>query len=661
MKKFSSGCTLDCADCCAIDVYVENNKIIKIEGSKSHPYTKGFICKKGFKHLDYLNHEKRIYNPKLKVNGIWEDITFKEALNIMAKKLNFYKNNFGSNFVLYYEQYGSGSLLKSIGEIFCNFYGGVVKTSGGPCWSAGMKAQKYDLGDAKSNSLEDMLNSKSIILWGKNPAYTAIHTASFVKKAKEKGIEVIVIDPLYTETAKKLATKYIRINPGTDDALALAMNKLIIERNLYDKDYIDKYVLGFNEFKGYLETLDIKELVEISGVTFEELEFLVRKYSEKYSSIHIGYGVQKYKNGGNTVRAINALGAITGQIGFEGGGINYANKVYPKILNTDPYNSESYGKNKVIPVTRLVDYINSADNEPIKMALIYKSNMFNQLANVNRLKSAMDSIEFKVCCDLFLTETAKECDLFIPATNVFESEDLLYSSMNNPYLIYKEEILEPKNKLMDEYYFFRELAKLMGINDYPSVSKKEYLEEVIKPLKDFEREISLEYIKNTPFTIHKAIAWENKIFDTNSGKIEIYSEKAKSEGLTPMATLNKERHKSCEEYPIKLITVHHRDSLSSQHFIDEKRICQGYINEKTANLYKINHRSIVKVKSKNGEIELQINIDNSCDDNIMKIYAGWWAKQGNPNYLTDDGESDMGGQITYNESWVTIDSNVKKS
>lgn len=654
MKKFSSGCTLDCADCCAINVYIDDNKVVKIEGNKEHPYTRGFICKKGVKHGHLLNHKERIYNPKLKIDGKWTDISFEEALEIMSDKLSFYKNNFGLGSVLYYEQYGSGSLLKSIGDIFCNFYGGVIKTSGGPCWSAGMKAQKYDFGDAKSNSLDDMLNSKSIILWGKNPAYTAIHTASFIKKAKDKGIEIIVIDPLYTETAKKFATKYIRINSGADDALAFAINKVIIDRKLYDEEYINSYVLGFDEFKEYVSTLNLDYLLEISGVSRADLKFLINKYTEKYSSIHIGYGVQKYKNGGNTVRAINALGAITGQIGFAGGGINYANKVYPKVLNTDPYNSEKFAENKEIPVTRLTDYILSKGEKNIKMALIYKSNILNQLPNLNKLKKAINNIEFKVCCDLFFTDTARECDLFIPATNVFESEDLLYSSMNNPYLIYKEKAIEPKNQLMDEYYFFRELAKIMNLEDYPLVEKKEYLEKVIEPLKNFDSSISLNSIKETPFTIHKPVAWESKIFSTESGKFELHSEKAKRDGLSAIAKLSNHNLKVNESYPIKLITVHHRDSLSSQHFIDKKGICQGYINEETARIYAVEDKDIINVKSKNGKIKLQINIDKSCDRNVMKIYAGWWEKHGNPNYLTDDGESDMGGQITYNESLVQI-------
>lgn len=251
MKKISHGCTLDCADCCKFNVYVKNDDIIKIEGDKEHPYTKGFICKKGLAHLKRLNHSKRIYKPLIKINDKWKEIEFDEAINIMVKKLSYYKSKFGSKSVLYYEQYGNGTVLKSIGEKFFNFYGGVSLSKGGPCWSAGIAAQKLDFGDSRSHSLEDMLNSKNIFVWGKNPANTTIHTMQMIKRAKKKGSKIIVIDPIETATAK-LADKYIKIKANGDKALALAMGQIIIKNKLYDEKYIKLYVNGFEEYKSYI-------------------------------------------------------------------------------------------------------------------------------------------------------------------------------------------------------------------------------------------------------------------------------------------------------------------------------------------------------------------------------------------------------------------------
>ena len=667
MKKISHGCTLDCADCCKFNVYVKNDDIIKIEGDKEHPYTKGFICKKGLAHLKRLNHSKRIYKPLIKINDKWKEIEFDEAINIMVKKLSYYKSKFGSKSILYYEQYGNGTVLKSIGEKFFNFYGGVSLSKGGPCWSAGIAAQKLDFGDSRSHSLEDMLNSKNIFVWGKNPANTTIHTMQMIKMAKEKGSKIIVIDPIETATAK-LADKYIKIKANGDKALALAMGQIIIKNKLYDEKYIKLYVNGFEEYKSYILSLNIKDLSKECGVEISTIEELVKLYCQKYSTILLGFGMQKYKNGGMTIRLIDALGAITGQIGFSGGGVNYANKVYPKILNTDPYDSEKFSSNRYYHTNEISEFIEKCNlgntyykndifinheddkgdyelNIPIKMAIITKSNLLNQLANINNLKRALSKVEFKVCFDMFITDTVKECDLFIPATSQLESEDLLFSSMMNPYLVYNEKILEPQEKLMDEYYFFMEVAKRLKMSNYPIVTKKEYLEKVIYPLKNINSDISLEYLKNNYFTLHKDVAWSDKNFVNESGKFEIIN-------CEEIKKFEANKYKDISK--LRLLTNHGRDSLSSQHFMDDDGIAIAYINEKEAKRFNINNNEIIYLKSENGQIKVKINIDKSIGDNIVMMFVGWWERHGNPNFLTNSGISDIGGQITYNETFVEI-------
>ena len=667
MKKISHGCTLDCADCCKFNVYVKNDDIIKIEGDKEHPYTKGFICKKGLAHLKRLNHSKRIYKPLIKINDKWKEIEFDEAINIMVKKLSYYKSKFGSKSILYYEQYGNGTVLKSIGEKFFNFYGGVSLSKGGPCWSAGIAAQKLDFGDSRSHSLEDMLNSKNIFVWGKNPANTTIHTMQMIKMAKEKGSKIIVIDPIETATAK-LADKYIKIKANGDKALALAMAQIIIKNKLYDEKYIKLYVNGFEEYKSYILSLNIKDLSKECGVEISTIEELVKLYCQKYSTILLGFGMQKYKNGGMTIRLIDALGAITGQIGFSGGGVNYANKVYPKILNTDPYDSEKFSSNRYYHTNEISEFIEKCNlgntyykndifinheddkgdyelNIPIKMAIITKSNLLNQLANINNLKRALSNVEFKVCFDMFITDTVKECDLFIPVTSQLESEDLLFSSMMNPYLVYNEKILEPQEKLMDEYYFFMEVAKRLKMSNYPIVTKKEYLEKVIYPLKNINSDISLEYLKNNYFTLHKDVAWSDKNFVNESGKFEIIN-------CEEIKKFEANKYKDISK--LRLLTNHGRDSLSSQHFMDDDGIAIAYINEKEAKRFNINNNEIIYLKSENGQIKVKINIDKSIGDNIVMMFVGWWERHGNPNFLTNSGISDIGGQITYNETFVEI-------
>ena len=449
------------------------------------------------------------------------------------------------------------------------------------------------------------------------------------------------------------------------------MAKVIIEENIYDKEYINKFVNGFDDYKKYILSLEMQELSDNSGVAIDDIIKLAKLYSEKYSTILLGFGMQKYKNGGNTIRAIDALGAITGQIGFSGGGINYANKVYPKIMNLDPYNSKSFSDNRYFYTNEISDFIDSCNNGkkyykdnifindkninnsmeldiPIKMAIVTKSNILNQLPNLNKLKKSLSKVEFKVCFDMFMTDTAKECDLFIPVTSQLESEDLLFSSMMNPYLIYNEKAIEPREEVMDEYYFFMELAKKLEIKDYPYIIKREYLEKVISPLKSNNSYINLEYLKNNYFTLHEDIAWKDKKFANKSEKFEIIR----------FNDIDKKIYVDKKEDKLRLLTNHGRDSLSSQHFMDEEGIAIAYINEECAKIFNIDNEEIVSLKSDNGQVDVKIRVDNCIGNNIVMMFVGWWEKHGNPNFLTNSGISDIGGQITYNETFVEI---IKKN
>lgn len=641
----SHGCTLDCFGCCKFNVHIENEDILKIEGDKNHPYTKGIICEKGRNHLKRLRDSDRLYTPMLKENGEWIEITFEKAIEIISDKLNYYKDNYSSNVVMHYSESGSGSVLKGIEDIFFNFYGGITKWDGGTCWSAGTQAQKYDFGYNKSHFIEDTLNSKNIILWSKNPANSHIHLFNIIKQAQRKGAKVIVIDPIYTDTAK-IADIHIMPKPATDAALAMAMTKIIIDENLYDIKFINNNVVGFNDYKEYLDAFDIDYLSSECGIDVDVIKHITYLYAkEKYSSIYIGYGVQRYKNGGNAIRAIDALAAITGSIGKAGGGVNYSNKVYPKVLNLDPYKSIDKAVNE-----RIFDlnYFPRFAKENLKAIFVSKANPLNQWPNLNEFIKAFDEIEFKVCIDMFMTDTAKHCDLVIPCTNTFESEDLLYSSMSNPYMIYNEKCVEPKNELMDEYYFFRELAKKMNMKDYPVVTKEQYLNEVIKPLKS--RGITLETIKNGYVTIEENfIAWRDLVFDTPSKKIEIYSGVAKQNGLSPIPVYINEKNDK-----LRLLTTHPKKSLLSQSFKDIEEMAKANISKYTAEKYNINDGEKVILKSSKGEIEIEINIKDNALDNVVHMDVGWWEKSSNPNFLTEDSFSDMGKQIAYNDTFVEI-------
>ena len=217
-----------------------------------------------------------------------------------------------------------------------------------------------------------------------------------------------------------------------------------------------------------------------------------------------------------------------------------------------------------------------------------------------------------------------------------------------------EELYEEKNEKFEEFistFCIKDDKEIRNylLNIYSKLElktdKKEYLEKVIYPLKNINSDISLEYLKNNYFTLHKDVAWSDKNFVNESGKFEIIN-------CEEIKKFEANKYKDISK--LRLLTNHGRDSLSSQHFMDDDGIAIAYINEKEAKRFNINNNEIIYLKSENGQIKVKINIDKSIGDNIVMMFVGWWERHGNPNFLTNSGISDIGGQITYNETFVEI-------
>ena len=650
LEKFSSSCPLDCYDMCKFDVYKSEGKVVKILGNKENLFTKGIICPKGIKHMENLYSKDRIKKPLIKIDGTWEEISFEKAVGIVSERLTCYKEKHGSSSVLHYFQSGTTGFLKKIEDIFFNFYGGITTSKGSTCWGAGNQAQEYDFGGKRSSNINDILNSKTIILWGRNPFNTSIHLHERILAARKNNIKIVTVDPRVNESSK-FADIHISPNPSTDGALAMAVTKYIIRNKGYDREYLKKYIVGFKEYFQYLDTLTMEYLVKEAGITMKEIETLGNLLMNKPVSCFLGYGMQKYTNGGNTVRAIDALFALSGNIGIKGGGIFYSNLVYPSYINNDPYDSARYAKNSCkFWVSDFVGYLNKRKKEdkPIKAVFISKANPMNQFPNLNESIEVFNKIDFKVCIDMFLTDTAKYCDLFIPCTNTLESEDIIYSPMHNPYMVYNEKISEPDHRLMDEYYFFQEVAKTMKMNNYPQVEKDTYLSKVLSPL-----DITLDQLKLEDINLYNhEIAWEDMVFLTPSKKIEIYSEKAKSDGHSPIPVYISSL-KPNKEYPMRIINPHFKQSLFSQHMYHVEGFSKLYIGE--TNMKDLQEGDIVRVTSKYGSIRCSVYSDNTLPKDLVYMFSGWHHKHGNPNFLTFNGSSEMGGQTAFYDTFIKID------
>jgi anaerobic selenocysteine-containing dehydrogenase len=640
---------------CSLVATVVNGKVVRIRGDKAHPLTQGTVCKKGLKILERQYHPKRLTDPQKKTGNKWIKITWEEALDEIAEKLSKIIKEYGSSAILNYSDYGYGGLIKSVDKIFFNYLGGVTVPRGSLCWGAGLAAQQYDFGEVKSHRPEDILHAKTIFLWGRNPVDTNIHLVSYLIQAKKSGASIILIDPLKSATAE-LADAHVQIEPATDGVLALGMAHEIINNDLIDRHFIKNHVHGFEPYKDYLKQFTLQQVENITGIKQKTIAELAQTYSlNKPACIILGYGLQRYKNGGNTIRCIDALAAITGNLGISGAGVNYADKTLSKYIQGEITKSEKFAKTgRTFVLAKMGDFLEKETAPPIKAIFISKANPLVQVPNIQKTQKAFESVELKVVIDMFMTDTAASADLVLPCTTVLEEEDIIFTSMFSPYMNYSHKIVDPPPGVLSEYDFFMMLSERLGISSYPCVSREEFLKSAIQPITD---EFGVQYndLKNKFFTIpQNKIPWKNGIFATPSGKYELYSEKALNDGKSPIPLFNSPA-KGDSDHRLRLITPNSKDSLHSQHFAFKDDKPQAYLHSSTLKRNALKVGDMARIHSKQGELIATVKSDDHMGEDIVMIYHGWWHKSGSVNYLTLDCISDMGEQAAYYDCFCKIE------
>lgn len=629
---------------------MDQDKIVDIKGDSADPITQGFICKKGMQLLERIQHPNRLTTPMKKQEGKWIPITWEEAISEIGDRLLAIRKDYGSTALLHYAENGHGGLLKNIDTAFFRAYGGVTSPTGSLCWGAGIKAQTMDFGAALGHDPYDYLNAKTIIIWGRNPAFTNLHLLPFLKMAQKKGTKIVVIDPVKTSTAA-LADYFYQLKPETDGYLAMAMAKSIIEKKLFDQSFLENYCNGFDAYQQYLQEMDMDLLIKPTGLTKDEVDTLVNLYANnKPASIILGYGLQRYRNGGKNIRYIDALGAITGNIGVPGGGINYANRCISKYIDSD-YMENLDVKATTISFKRPLfsDYLLEEGRGQIKGIVVTKSNLVLQMPDTQKAKAAFSSIPFKVVIDHFMTDTAALADYILPCTGIYEEEDFIFTSMWHNYFTYTEKFLVPPKGVKHEFEIFQLLAKHMEMKDFLEKYRdpRSYLERALRPLLE-KIQCNLEDIKGKRMKLEgNDVPWQDKKFATASGKFEI---------VNPSIEVIQLDEKK-EAYPLQLLTLHPKSSLHSQHFvaIEEGELPEIFCNGKTMGDWNLREDQKVSLVSPSGKIDVKVKLDEGVGEGLLVAYEGWWLKNQGLNNLTPQGISDLGNQAIYNNCYCRIE------
>jgi anaerobic selenocysteine-containing dehydrogenase len=649
-----------CESTCGMQVTVENNAVKKVEGLKEHLRSKGDLCVKGAAAKDILNAPDRLRSPMKKENGTWKEISWDEALDLLASKLNGVKEKYGaSSLAVYHGQtylknclamfmmkrfltiYGTRNLCSAASECFIPFLLGGITTFGNLAFA-------------------DAENSKCVVIWGSDPFSSGNmvgcnlpRTIRIFNELKEKGVRFIIIDPR-TPVVARLADLHLKVRPGTDGALALGMMKVIIDEKLFDAEFVANHTAGFGQLREMLRDYDLEKVEKITLVPQGEIQKAARMFATtRPASIIPGNGVEHQTNTVQTIRALNILLSLTGNIDVKGGNTFLAPTLFaPEGLEGIPApEGEPIGMNEH---PMFVSMINQAQalvviekmlekESPIKAMIVAGGAPIPQLANTNKVREALKKLEFMAVVDQFMTETATYAHLVLPAAFFLEREEIGTMPLN----------LQRKavdgGQCWPDWRFWWELAKKMGYGKhFPWKGFQDAADHLLQTVG-----VTYEELKKHPEGILPESAPGNFLkngFYTYSGKIEIYSNSLGSNGYDPLPVYREPMEsvlstpEIARDYPLTLTTgarlpmyIHsqHRNIPALRRLHPEPYL---EIHPETAQESGVKNGDKVIVESPRGKLTIKAQLMDGIMPGVVHIPHGW--AEFDCNLLTDHEKRD---------------------
>ena len=458
-----TACPRDCPDACGLIVTIEHGRVVRLQGDPDHPITQGFICHRTSRFPDRQYSRERLTKPLLRrrKGGDLEEIAWADALDLVAEKLLKFRGDSGAASIIHHRCGGSLGIMKHVGDHFFEKFGPVTVKSGDVCTGAGEAAQRKDFGEFDSSDYFDLHNSKTIFLWGKNVFAASIHLIPELKKARANGTKIVLIDPVHHQTAS-IADMYVQSRPGADAAIVMGIARWLFHNDRVDPTAAD-YCDHVAEFRALADSKTIDEWAAIADLSPAQLVTLAEAYASGPTCSMIGWGLQRRRHGAATIRTIDALAAVSGNLGIPGGGASF---YFTRRGAFDFSFADTSSAPRSIPEPLFGPGILAASDPPIRMAYIWGANPVAMLPDSETVAEALRSREFTVVVDSFLTDTARCADLVLPTTTFLEEDDLI-GAYGHHYLAEVHPVIEPPDGVLSDHEIFRNSPAVWAL---PSIS-----------------------------------------------------------------------------------------------------------------------------------------------------------------------------------------------
>ncbi|HYB49493.1 MAG TPA: molybdopterin oxidoreductase family protein [Burkholderiaceae bacterium] len=676
-----AACPHDCPDTCAMQVTVERQGArrvaVRIAGDPDHPPTGGVLCTKVSRYLERTYHADRVLTPLRRVGkkgaGEFEAVSWELALEEIGARLREIAARDPQSIVPY-SYAGTMGLVQgeAMAQRFFNKLG-ASRLDRTICSSAGAEALRFTLGGRLGMDLEQFANSRQIIFWGANAVVSNLHLWSRAQQAKRHGARLIAIDPYRSLTAQH-CHEHIAPLPGTDGALALGIMHVLIREGWLDRDYIERYTLGFDALAERALRYDPQRVASICGVAAGSIERLAHDYWHvRPTAIRLNYGMQRAHGGGNAVRAIACLPALAGHWREAAGGLLLSSSDAFEVDQHALTRPDLLGARtpRTINMSAIGEALGAA-RPPIEALIVYNSNpvaVAPQAAQVAQGFARKDL--FTVVLEHFLTDTADYADLVLPATTQLEHLDV-HKSYGHLYIVANNPAIEPQGQCLSNSEIFRRLARAMGYTEEcfqetdEQIAAKAFVRCGASPY-DWEAVRRAGWQRLDVPQAYAPFAQGN--FPTPSGRCEFFSARLAQMGLDPVPEFiapyegPTSTPELAQRYPLALISPPARNFLNSTFVnVQSLRAAEGEpwldIHPQDAAERAIGHGELVEVFNDRGSFRLRARVSDAARRGVVVALSIWWKKLTadgkNANEVTHQHLTDLGGGASFYDCLVQV-------
>ncbi len=645
MQVHPSACPLDCPDRCALDVTVDNGRVVKIDGSSRSDYTNGYICSK-VRHFTQREYSpERVLHPMrrtgAKGSGKFEIISWSEALQQIAKRFAELADSVGPESILPFHYDGSNGLISSLGmdERLWNRIGTsqLARTfcaaNTGAAWSS-------VFGDLAGCDPMDIRESDAVVLWGVNPSVTGIHMVPWVREARAKGAFIAVVDPRRTPLARD-ADLHLPVLPGTDVAVAMAMIRVACEENLTDRDFIGRWTRGADAL--LKATCTAEEAAVLSGVPAERIRALPRALARaKAPFFRVGWGLERNRNGTDALRAVLSLRALMGRFGRRGSGVLISTTA-GYGMDRAPAAAPHLRKRpaRTINMSQLGMALEETRDPEIRALFVYNSNPVATAPNQARVVRAMSRESlFTVVHEQIWTDTCDYADIVLPATTFLEHKELS-RSYSGYSLQWSDAVVNTPGEAKPNHWVFSELAKAMRFEDPElRISEEELARSVVK---------NADEVRDRGYlAVSRPVAFVDAF---------------PSRGYVDLAGAAPPRYRPPfvdADLPLILISPSSDKAISSQLFESMPRgAAKVALAPQEAERRGLREGGEVRVRNSFGTVVATLTISKDIPEGVASIPKGLWRRSTKnswtANALAPDHVDSLGGGACYNDARVEIE------